>query len=222
MEQLTMSTWNVFKHYQVRARPFDFLIVGIISQDLKDVAACPEYCCKEPRPSCLLFDDAVEWRAQEWRCLHCDTPWDFDTFPRLRTYGELVERTLQKVDRKRLNADGSEWSSVMRGMTIPRPVHVESVTHIGKEVTVDPTDTDEDFTAEMLSATNVQKYHNPSDKLNTLRAKVKAFGINPTSRVSDITRRVLQAFVNQGTTPHRSTIEKLETALEETSRRNRS
>ena len=35
MQQLTMSTWNVFKTYQKHARPFDFLTVGIFSQDVK-------------------------------------------------------------------------------------------------------------------------------------------------------------------------------------------
>jgi hypothetical protein len=214
MEQLTMSTWNVFKHYQVRARPFDFLIVGIISQDLKDIAACPKYCCKEPRPSCLLFDDAAEWRRQEWRCLSCDAPWDFNTFPRLRTYGELVKRTLQKVDRKRLNADGAEPSGVMRGVTIARPVRVKSVTYIGKEVTVDPTDTDEAFTAEMLSATNVQEYHDPNERLDGLRAEILEEGVAKfVARNPDISRSQVYAFVNQGTTPHESTIEKLEAAL---------
>ncbi len=214
MEQLTMSTWNVFKHYQVRARPFDFLIVGIISQDRKDVAARPKYCCKEPRPSCLLFDDAAQWRTQEWRCLGCDAPWDFDTFPRLRTYGELVERTLQKVERKRLSADGTEPSSTMRGMSIPRPVRVESVTYIGKEVTVDPTDTDEDFTAEMLSATNVLEYRDPSERLDELRGKILEQGVAKfCARNPDVTRSQVYAFVNQGTTPHESTIEKLEAAL---------
>jgi hypothetical protein len=214
MEQLTMSTWNVFKHYQLRARPFDFLIVGIISQDRKDVAACPKYCCKEPRPSCLLFDDAAEWRRQEWRCLSCDAPWDFDTFPRLRTYGELVKRTLQKVDRKRLNADGSEPSSTMRGVTIPRPVRVKSITPIGKELTVDPTDTDEAFTAEMLSATNVQEYHDSNERLDKLRAEILDEGVAKfLARNPDVTRSQVYAFVNEGTTPHDSTIEKLEAAL---------
>ncbi len=214
MEQLTMTTWNVFKHYQSYARPFDFLIVGIISRDLKDIAACPQYCCKEPRPSCLLFDDAAQWRAQEWRCLRCGAPWDFDTFPRLRTYGELVERTLQKVERRRLNADGSEPSSVMRGVTVPRPVRVESKTAIGKEVIVDPTDTGEGFTAEQLSATPVQEYHNPNDRLDALRAKIKATGIKAIARASGVSRSKLQAFVNQGAMPQRSTIKNLEAALD--------
>ena len=213
MEQLTMSTWNVFKNYQQQARPFDFLIVGIISSDLKDIAARPRRCCKEPRPSCLLFDDPAQWRSQKWRCLRCGAAWDFDTFPRLRTYGELVEKTLRKVDRKRLNADGSEPTRPMHGVTIPRPVRVESITPVGKEVIVDPTDTGEDFTAEMLSATPVQEYHDPGERLDALRAKVRAFGINRSSRISGVSRRVLQAFVNQGKTPHRSTLEKLEAAL---------
>src|ERR1700678_1680885 len=94
MEQLTISTWNVFDPYQGYARPFDFLTVGIISQDRKDIAACPKYCCKRPRPSCFLFDDPSQWRVQEWRCLSCGAAWDFNTFPRLRTYGELLQRTL--------------------------------------------------------------------------------------------------------------------------------
>ncbi len=213
MEQLTMSTWNVFKNYRQQARPFDFLIVGIISADLNDVAARPRRCCKEPRPSCLLFDDPAQWRSQDWRCLRCGVRWDFDAFPRLRTYGELVERTLRKVERKRLKADGSEPTGPMCGATIPRPVRVGSITPIGKEIIVDPTDTNEDFTAEMLGATPVQEYHDPGERLDALRAEVRAFGINRTCRISGVSRRLLQAFVNQGTAPHPSTIEVLEAAL---------
>jgi len=142
-------------------------------QDRADIAARPKYCCKKPRPSCLLFDDPTRWRAQDWRCLSCGAAWDFDTFPRLRTYGELVQRTLQTVERKRLNAGGSEPTTVMHGVTIPRPVHVKSRTRVGKEITVDPTDTDEDYTAEMLSATDVLQYRSPEEKLDALRAAVR-------------------------------------------------
>ena len=177
MEQLTISTWNVFRPYRAHARPFDFLIVGLISQDRADIAACPKHCCKKPRPSCLLFDDPARWRVQDWRCLSCGAAWAFDTFPRLRTYGELVQRTLQTVDRKRLNADGGEPTTVMHGVTIPRPVHVKLRTRIGKEITVDPTDTDEDFTAEMLSATDVLQSSNRYEKVDRLRVAVKAAGI---------------------------------------------
>jgi DNA-binding phage protein len=205
--------WNVFEPYQRHARPFDFLIVGIISQDRADVAARPKYCCKKPRPSCLLFDDPAQWRAQDWRCLGCGAAWDFDKFPRLRIYGELVERTLQMVDRKRLNADGSEPTMVMNGVTIPRPVHVKLRTRIEKEITVDPTDTDEDYTAEMLSATAVLEHRNSEEKLDALRAAVRAAGIKRTARMSGAPRSKLQAFVNQGTTPQPSTIAKIEAAL---------
>ena len=213
MEQLTISTWNVFSPYRAHARPFDFLIVGLISQDRADIAARPKYCCKKPRPSCLLFDDPAQWRALEWRCLSCGVAWDFNTFPRLRTYGELVRRTLQTVDCKRLNADGSEPTTVMKSVTIPRPVHVTLRTRIGKEVTVDPTDTDEDYTAEMLSATNVLEYRDREEKLGSLRALVRAAGIKRIARISGVQRSKLQAFVNQGTTPHPSTIAKIEAAL---------
>ncbi len=88
-----------------------------------------------------------------------------------------MQRTLQTVDRKRLNADGSEPTTVMRGVTIPRPVRVKSRTRIGREITVDPTDSNEDFTAEMLSATDVLQYRSPEEKLEALRAAVKAAGM---------------------------------------------
>jgi hypothetical protein len=173
MEQLTMSTWNVYKGYRKQARPADFLIVGIISQDRQDVIARPRYCCKNPRPSCMLFDDPAQWREQDWRCLSCGARWDFGTFPRLRTYGEIVEKTLRRVDRKRLNADGSEPVTVMRGLTIARPVRVQSITRIGKELTADPTDTNEDYTAEMLSASDVVRYVDPQERFEPLRAAIR-------------------------------------------------
>ena len=213
LEQLTISTWNVFEPYRAHARPFDFLIVGLISQDRDDIAARPKYCCKKPRPSCLLFDDPAQWRAQDWRCLSCGALWDFDTFPRLRTYGELVQRTLQTVDRKRLNADGSEPTTVMHGMTIPRPVHVKLRTRIGKEITVDPTDTDENYTAEMLSATDVLAYRSAEEKLEALRAAVRAAGIKQIARISGVPRSQLQRFVSRKSTPNAATITKIEAAL---------
>ncbi|MFY9720215.1 MAG: hypothetical protein WAK16_11280, partial [Candidatus Cybelea sp.] len=149
----------------------------------------------------------------DWRCLSCGAAWDFDTFRRLRTYGELVQRTLQTVDRKRLNADGSEPTTVMGGVTVPRPVHVKLRTRIGKEITVDPTDTDEDYTAEMLSATNVLAYGNAEEKLEALRAAVKTARIKRIARISGVPRSQLQAFVNQGVTPHPATIAKIEAVL---------
>jgi DNA-binding phage protein len=214
LEQLTISTWNVFSPYRAHARPFDFLIVGLISEDRADVAARPKYCCKKPRPSCLLFDDPAQWRVQEWRCLSCGVAWDFNTFPRLRTYGELVRRTLQTVDRKRLNADGSEPTTVMHGVTIPRPVHVKLRTRIGKEITVDPTDSGEDFTAEMLSATDVLAYRSAEEKLDALRAAVRAAEIKRVARISGVQRSKVQAFVNQHATPHPATIAKILEALD--------
>ena len=214
MEQLTISTWNVFSPYRANARPFDFLIVGLISQDRADIAARPKYCCKKPRPSCLLFDNPAQWRAQDWRCLSCGAAWDFGTFPRLRTYGELVQRTLKTVDRKRLNADGSEPTTVMPGVTISRPVHVKLRTRIGKEITVDPTDTVEDYTAEMLSATDVLEYRGPKEKLEALRRAVKAAGIRRVARISGVPRSQLQGFVSGRATPNAATIAQVEAALQ--------
>ena len=102
----------------------------------------------------------------------------------------------------------------MHGVTISRPVHVKSRTRIGKEITVDPTETDEDYTAEMLSATDVLQYRDPEEKLEALRAAVIAAGIKRIARISGVARSQLQAFVNQGTTPLPSTVAKIEAALQ--------
>jgi DNA-binding phage protein len=124
-----------------------------------------------------------------------------------------VRRTLQTVDRKRLNADGTEPTMVMHGVTIPRPVDVKARTRIGKEITVDPTDTDEGYTAEMFSATDVLEYTAPEEKLDALRAAVKTAGIQRIARMSGVPRSKVQAFVNEGTMPHPSTIAKIAPAL---------
>lgn len=101
----------------------------------------------------------------------------------------------------------------MHGVTIPRPVHVKVRTRIGKEITVDPTDTDEDFTAEMLSATDVLEYRNPEEKLNALRAAVKEAGIKRIARISGVPRSQLQAFVNRRSALNPANIAKVENAL---------
>ena len=102
----------------------------------------------------------------------------------------------------------------MRGITIPRPVYVKSVTRIGKELTADPTDTDEDFTAEMLSATDVLEYHDPIEELDAMRVRVREAGISAVARIASVSRSALKTFVNAGTTPHTSTITKIEGALQ--------
>ncbi|MHB8415748.1 MAG: helix-turn-helix domain-containing protein, partial [Acidiferrobacteraceae bacterium] len=217
---LTLSTWSVLKPYRDNARvhPFDFLAVALMSRNLVDIAAHPHVCCKDPRPACTLFPSAADWKAQAWRCLRCGTSWDFDAFPRFRTYGEIVRATLQSLERKRLRADGSEpTGAAMRGLTIPRPVRVESKGTIGKEVIVDPTDTDEGLTAEQLSATSVVQYRDrgeqPRERFEALRAAIRAARVSVFAKASGVSRPTLKRFVNQGTTPHRSTIEKIEEAL---------
>lgn len=100
-----------------------------------------------------------------------------------------------------------------RGLLIPRSVRVESKKTIGKEVIVDPTDTDEALTAEMLSATDVLIYENADKKLAALRAKIIVTGIKLVARTSGVSRSDIQAIVNEGTLPHESTIGKLEAAL---------
>lgn len=87
----------------------------------------------------------------------------------------------------------------MRGLTIARPVRVELVISIGKEVIVDSTDSDEGLTAEMLSETSAIKYADPREALDALRARVRDAGIKAVSRESGLSRRHVQEFVNPGT-----------------------
>ena len=101
----------------------------------------------------------------------------------------------------------------MRGLTMPRPVRVESVTHVGKEIIVDPTDTAEDLTAEELAVTAQVEYHDVGAFQDALRARIKAAGISRVAKVSGVSRSTVQAFVNRGGRPHSSTIAKLLAAL---------
>ncbi len=168
-------------------------------------------CCADPRPSCFLFDDPAAWESQEWRCLRCAQP-----FPslRFRSYGSVIHGTLDSFEVKRLCANGEEpGEHTMRGLTIPRPVRVEWITAIGKEVIVDPTDTDEGLTAEMLSETNVVEYHDPADRLDRLRAAVRVARVKTVARESGFSPRHLREFLNKKTTPLGPTIAKIEAVL---------
>ena len=221
ISQLTLTTWNVFEPYREneRLRPFDFLAVGVVNRSAIDLAIEEveglERCCEEPRPACPLFSDLARWREQDWRCLRCETPWDFEVRPRLKTYASLVRSTLQGAERKRLAAGGTVPTRQTRGLLIPRPVRVEHLTPIGKEVIVDPTDTDEGLTAEMLGATEVLEYHNQGERLDALRVQITEAreSLAAIAREAKIDRRTLQRFVNQGGTLHEPTIDKLEAAL---------
>ena len=93
-------------------------------------------------------------------------------------------------------------------------MRVEIQAAIGKEVIVDPTDTDEGLTAEMLSATEVLIYENATEKLEALRTKIRATGVKLVARASGVSRSEIQAIVNEGRIPHESTIAKLEAVLD--------
>lgn len=139
---------------------------------------------------------------------------------RFRSYESVLHGTLDSFEVKRLCADGAEpGPNTMRGLTIARPVRVESVTLIGKEVIVDPTDSDEALTAEMLSETSMIKYVNPAEALDVLRARVREAGIKAVSRESGLSRRHVQEFVNAGSTPQPETIARLEAALSQVEER---
>jgi hypothetical protein len=98
-------------------------------------------------------------------------------------------------------------------LTIPRPVDVETIEHMGKEVIVDPTDTSEDLTAELLNATDPVIYRNANKGHDELRARIRTAGVSAVARLAKISRSVVQAFVNQGTVPQRATIEKIKATL---------
>lgn len=76
----------------------------------------------------------------------------------------------------------------MRGLTIPRPVHVASIEHMGKEVIVDPTDTPEELTAEQLSATDPVIYRDAHKTYDALRARVRAAAISRAAREAQVSR----------------------------------
>lgn len=94
-------------------------------------------------------------------------------------------------------------------------MRVEHVTPIGKEVIVDPTDTDEGLTAEMLGATEILEYHDQGERLDSLRVQIMEAreSLAAVAREAKIDRRTLQRFVNQGVTLHESTIDRLEAAV---------
>ena len=60
----------------------------------------------------------------------------------------------------------------------------------------------------------VLEYEDLSERIDALRAKIRAFGDNKQlAKESGLSDRALRAIVNQGVPPRKSTIEKLEAAL---------
>ncbi len=107
LAQLTLSTWSVMKPYldNPNIRPFDFLLVATLSRSFVDFAKGFGACCSDPRPSCFLFDDPAGWESQEWRCLRCAKPFPS---PRFRSYGSVIDGTLDSFEVKRLCVNGDE------------------------------------------------------------------------------------------------------------------
>jgi len=66
---------------------------------------------------------------------------------------------------------------------------------------------------EMLSQTQIVEYHDPADRLDALRAAVKARGIKPIAREAQLDERHVRRFVNQTRDPHVSTVARIEAAL---------
>jgi hypothetical protein len=85
---------------------------------------------------------------------------------------------------------------------------------MGKEVIVDPTDIPEELTAEQLTATDPVIYRDVGTAYDALRARIRAAGISAAARRAKVSRSIAKAFVNQGTSPQRATIMRLEAALE--------
>ena len=210
--QLTLTTRKLLDHYRQTCNPFDFLAVGqvLYSGLLR--------CCEAPRPSCPLYRDRTRWDEQRWRCLSCGTsidPYLADPEqPIFKAYYRVVASLAHAVELKRLLATGAEPARGMRGLTIPRPVHVTSIEHMGKEVIVDPTDVPEELTAEQLSETAPLVYHDARKTYDALRAQIRAAGISRVAREAKVSRSIVKAFVNQGTMPNGSTIVKLESSVE--------
>ena len=90
----------------------------------------------------------------------------------------MVANLAQSIELKRLPASGAgPTPETMRGLTIPRPAHATLISHLGKEVIVDPTDASEDLTAEELNATEPVIYLEERERIDNLRARVRAAGV---------------------------------------------
>ena len=74
--------------------------------------------------------------------------------------------------------------------------------------------TDEGPTVEQLSATSIVEYHDPGERLDALRAAIKAAGVSSTAQASGVSRSQVKAIVNRGKRPHAATVEKLGAALQ--------
>jgi hypothetical protein len=210
--QLTLTTWNLTKHYRKTTNPFDFLAVAPL--------AYPGMlrCCEAPRPSCLLFKDLATWAEQDWRCLTCGTAIESylaDTeLPIFKMYRRVVANLAQSIELKRLPANGAEPTpETMRGLTIPRPVHATLITHLGKEVIVDPSDTSEDLTAEELNATEPVIYLDERERIDNLRARVRA-GVKRVARAAiGVSLSTIHRFVNHGVKIQSSKLAQIEATL---------
>ncbi len=101
----------------------------------------------------------------------------------------------------------------MRGLTVARPVRVESVTHVGKEVIVDATGTPEGLTAEELFGTAQVEYHDRHASLEVLRGRVRDFGIRKAARSARLSVRAGRNFVQGKTQAHPSTLRRIRAAL---------
>jgi len=81
------------------------------------------------------------------------------------------------------------------------------------EILCDPTDTAEDFTAELLSATDPLIYRDNSEELEALRAQIRAIGVKTVAREARVSRSRMQAFVNQSTTLQPATVARIKATL---------
>lgn len=85
---------------------------------------------------------------------------------------------------------------------------------MGKTITVGPTETLEELTAEQLSATDLVVYHDAPKAHDTLRAQIGAAGISRVAPEAAVSRSIVKAIVNQVTVPQRSTLAKTRPAPE--------
>jgi len=127
------------------------------------------------------------------------------------------EASFARRCRARSETPRAEWKysdASNSRLLISRPVRVEHLTPSRQGVIVHPSDTDEGLTAEMLGATQVLEYDSLAKRVNALRPATRAIGIKKIAKALGLSDRALRAIVNQDILPHKSTIEKLEAALE--------
>jgi hypothetical protein len=185
------------------------------------------------------IDRERRWIGEAWQYAICEVlaqPMDTPTWFELPATSQLTLTTRKLMDHYQKTCDPFDFLEVaqlaypgllrccgdgaepapgsMRGLTIPRPVHVTSIEHMGKEVIVDPTDTPEELpgrAAERDGSCDLSRYSQNVRFAARADPRRRHFPRGTRGRGEPFGRQDVREPRDD---PHPSTIAKLEAALE--------